>query len=164
MKPIKQPIWLYLLLFVLIPAFSFYSCGVENKEMPMPIGGDSRPYINGEVLLPDYSHDDTLQVINADELNRIFDGVDITILPGTDSEIDSALHLYCVVIKKTEGLIKTKYVCPDCGQWGCIYEDIDESYDEATGNDINAAIYEVCKQKGITDSATINLLKANYNL
>lgn len=62
---------------------------------------------------------------------------------------------------KVDGLIKTNYVCPDCGEWGCIYEDIDTYYD---GNnvDIDEAIQEVCNDRGITDTETIDLLKANY--
>ena len=62
------------------------------------------------------------------------------------------------------GLIKTKYVCPDCGEWGCIYEDIDSRYDQGTDIDIEQAIQSVCKERGITDPKTIDLLRANYYL
>jgi len=64
----------------------------------------------------------------------------------------------------THSLIKTDYVCPDCGEWGCIYEDIDTRYDEGTDIEIETAIYEVCKERGIKDAKTIDLIKANYYL
>lgn len=65
---------------------------------------------------------------------------------------------------RVSGLIKTKYVCPDCGEWGCIYEDIDSRYDQGTDIDIEQAIQSVCKERGIIDPKTIDLLRANYYL
>lgn len=60
--------------------------------------------------------------------------------------------------------IKTKYVCPDCGEWGCIYEDIGELSGEGSDSEIEAAIQSVCRDRGITDEKTIDLLRANYYL
>lgn len=65
---------------------------------------------------------------------------------------------------RIDGLIKTDYVCPDCGEWGCIYEDIDERYDQGIDVDIEQAIQSVCKERNITDTKTIDLLRANYYL
>jgi hypothetical protein len=67
-------------------------------------------------------------------------------------------------VNRIDGLIKTQYVCPDCGEWGCIYEDIDTRYDQGTDIEIETAIYEVCKERNITDQKTIDLIKANYYL
>lgn len=62
-------------------------------------------------------------------------------------------------------LIKTNYVCPDCLEWGCIYEDIDTAIEgEGTDTDIYNAVMYVIKERGITDTATIKLLLANYYL
>jgi hypothetical protein len=47
-------------------------------------------YKNGEILYPDYAHDDTLTVIDADGLNQA-----ATYCDGTDGEINEMLHLYC---------------------------------------------------------------------
>lgn len=66
--------------------------------------------------------------------------------------------------QRIDGLIKTNYVCPDCGEWGCIYEQIDEWYDDGNDPNIVTVIYKVCDQRHITDSVTISLLKKNYNL
>lgn len=71
---------------------------------------------------------------------------------------------YDSTFKRIDGLIKTNYICPDCGEWGCIYEQIDEAYDEGTDTEILNAIYKVCNERGIKDSTTIELLKANYYL
>lgn len=57
-----------------------------------------------------------------------------------------------------------KEVCPECGMENCIYQQIDKTCDEGTDTDIMNAIYKVCGQRGIKDSTTINLIKANYYL
>lgn len=55
-----------------------------------------------------------------------------------------------------------EYICPDCGETGCIYEDIDTLYDESYCT-IDEAITAVCKERGIVESVTIQLIKANYS-
>lgn len=57
---------------------------------------ESRPFYNGEILYPDYAHNDTLVVFNAKELNRIFDGVDVSLLPKTDADISGILYKYAI--------------------------------------------------------------------
>lgn len=59
---------------------------------------------------------------------------------------------------------KVKEVCPECGMENCIYQQIDKTYDEGTDTDIMDAIYKVCDKRGIKDSTTIDLIKANYYL
>lgn len=55
--------------------------------------------------------------------------------------------------------------CPDCGETNCIYEQINGSVKgEGTDQEIESAIYEVCKERKITDPKTIDLLRANYYL
>lgn len=60
--------------------------------------------------------------------------------------------------------LKSLPVCPDCGETGCIYEQIDDACEGETDSDILKAIYFVCGQRRITDSVTIDLIKANYSL
>lgn len=56
-------------------------------------------------------------------------------------------------------------ICPDCGQSNCIYQEINEAVKgEGTDSEIEAAIQSVCKERGITDEKTIDLLRANYYL
>jgi hypothetical protein len=51
--------------------------------------------------------------------------------------------------------------CPDCEEINCIYEQINNAVKgEGTDKEIETAIYEVCKERGITDPKTIDLLKA----
>ena len=57
----------------------------------------------------------------------------------------------------------TPHYCPDCLMVGCIYEQIDQRYDQSK-EDIIQSIYFVCKERGITDYKSISLIKANYNL
>ena len=54
------------------------------------------------------------------------------------------------------------FVCPDCGETGCIYEDIDSRIIEGTDIEISNAIYQVCKERNITDSTAIAWLKGDY--
>lgn len=55
-------------------------------------------------------------------------------------------------------------ICPDCLQTGCIYQQINNTCEGETDSDILKAVYFVCGQRGIKDSVTIDLIKANYNL
>lgn len=55
--------------------------------------------------------------------------------------------------------------CSDCGMTNCIYEQINETVrGEGSDMEIETAIMEVCKLRGITDKKTIDLLRANYSL
>jgi len=55
--------------------------------------------------------------------------------------------------------------CPDCGETNCIYQDINNHVKgDGTDEQIETAIYEVCKERNITDPKTIDLLRANYYL
>ena len=55
--------------------------------------------------------------------------------------------------------------CADCGERNCIYEQINNAVKgEGTDQEIETAIYEVCKERNITDPKTIDLIKANYYL
>lgn len=55
--------------------------------------------------------------------------------------------------------------CPDCGETNCIYQQINNSVKgEGTDQEIDQAIQSVCKERGIIDPKTIDLLRANYYL
>jgi hypothetical protein len=56
---------------------------------------DRADFKAGEIVGPDYAHDDTLIVVDADKLNTAIYNCE-----GTDGEIDSILHLYCKSYKK----------------------------------------------------------------
>lgn len=51
---------------------------------------NNKPFKNGQILYPDYACSDTLIIVDADRLNKAFEIGNL----GTDSEIDSVLHLY----------------------------------------------------------------------
>ena len=48
----------------------------------------------GDIILPDYAHSDTLQVLDGNKLNIAIDSV------SSDGEIDSVLHIYCKPYQK----------------------------------------------------------------
>lgn len=79
-----------------------------NSLQSYDIATDTNAFHIGDTLLPDYSHTDTLIVIDANSLNWIFDGVDLPV-PATDSEIDSTIRLYCYPIS---GHICRWKLCP----------------------------------------------------
>lgn len=84
---------------ILITCGFCYSFGYQSakKQPAFLLTGDTNAFKNGEILLPDYAHNDTLIVFNAAELNRIFDGVNVEILPTTDYDISEVLHKYCSI-------------------------------------------------------------------
>jgi len=51
----------------------------------------------GQVLYPDYACTDTLIVMDADGLNRDIKAIEQGLIDATDDEIDSILHLYCII-------------------------------------------------------------------
>ena len=59
---------------------------------------------------------------------------------------------------------ETHNVCPDCGEEHCIYQDINNNVEGESDTDIYNAVDKICRQRGITDSATIKLILANYYL
>ena len=50
---------------------------------------------DGDILYPDYACPDTLIVMNGVELDKVFRTTSLPIV-GSDSEIDSVLHRYCL--------------------------------------------------------------------
>lgn len=80
--------------FILFIALVVY-CGCNDTKQPDSTATDPNAFHVNDILYPDYACNDTLIVINADELNRVFDGVDLPV-PATDSEIDSTLHQSCI--------------------------------------------------------------------
>lgn len=86
-------------------------------------------------------------------------------LSACNKEREDTANPLPLVIKQPNSLIKTIYVCPNCLEWGCIYEDIDTAIEGGgTDTDIYNAVMYVIKERGINDSATIKLLLANYYL
>ena len=89
-----KPLHFFLVLAMVVGFMGGIFCKtIIEKHGQQQIAFDSRPYVNGEVLLPDYVHGDTLVVLDAYNLNKVCDGVDSAIT--TDEGIDSVLHLYC---------------------------------------------------------------------
>ena len=62
-----------------------------KKQPAIEFKQDRANFKNGEILLPDYAHTDTIVVMDADGLNEAIEKVD-----GSDGEIDSVLRLFCV--------------------------------------------------------------------
>lgn len=64
---------------------------LQNRASKTEFKQDRANFKNGEILLPDYAHTDTIVVMDADGLNEAIEKVD-----GSDGEIDSVLRLFCV--------------------------------------------------------------------
>ncbi len=75
----------------------------------------------------------------------------------------SGLVLLAIGIVFLLGWTMPETICPDCNQHHCIYQAIDKLYDQSD-MDLERAIYLVCGERGIKDSVTIDLIKANYGL
>ena len=69
--------------FYLFFATIFLGCKQEKSN-------GAEMYYNGEILLPDYIHDDTLIVVDAEKLNVEIDSCD-----GSDGDISEALYRNC---------------------------------------------------------------------
>lgn len=73
-----------------IVAMALLICLADNfSDMPGP--GARQNYKNGEILLPDYAHTDTLTVIDSEGLNAAMEDLQ----PATDQEISDILYRYC---------------------------------------------------------------------
>jgi hypothetical protein len=66
-------------------------CSCEQKKEITDVKVIRYSYSNGQILFPDYAHDDTLIVVDAQYLNLAFD----VLKPATDGEISNVLHLGC---------------------------------------------------------------------
>lgn len=97
------------------------------------------------------------QTTHAAGTNVVFSvGKDTFAFDGlTPAEYDSIFH-------QPADSIKAKFICPDCGEAGCIYEAIDDCCEGDTDTDITRAIYQVCKERNITDSTAIAWLLGDY--
>lgn len=91
MKKTLKKYSLIITLWAFIMGLMYIGIFVIDKDK-----GQLGTFTNGEILLPDYAHIDTLIVVNATALNKIFD-VELP-EPATDGEISDVLHKYCVPI------------------------------------------------------------------
>lgn len=58
-----------------------------------------------------------------------------------------------------------KAACNDCWEMNCIYQEINDSVKgEGSDIEIEQAIQDVCKSRNISDTVTIDLLRAEYYL
>lgn len=57
-----------------------------------------------------------------------------------------------------------KKVCDDCLMTGCIYQQINDQCKDDSDKELLMAVYFICNERKIKDSATINLIKSNYGL
>lgn len=66
---------------------------------------------------------------------------------------------------KQKGGFYMQSECPECGLNDCIYKEIEDNVKgEGSDIEIEQAIKDVCKSRNISDSVTIDLLRANYYL
>jgi hypothetical protein len=88
---------LFLLLLLVLIVAILASCSSPSQRA---IEGDSDTYpthyTNGQILLPDYAHNDTLVVINANRLNSLFSGPPVQ----GDEDISDILYEGAVPINK----------------------------------------------------------------
>lgn len=74
-----------------------FTCLVQGDKEVDSIDHEREQFSNNEILLPDYVHDDTLLVVNADAINKAFDDSyksNNDAIPG-DYWIDSLLRKNC---------------------------------------------------------------------
>ncbi len=97
MKQIAMP------LIMMLAGFGFITYGIMTNEVPNKkvveqhtYETDDLSFKNGEVLYPDYAHQDTLIVVNADSLNWCMENYDI----ASDGDIWDVLHAYSKQISK----------------------------------------------------------------
>jgi hypothetical protein len=122
-----------LICFGLAVIFNLPAC-YQEKKGSKEVEADSqgmRTFSAGEILLPDYVHDDTLIVINPKGLNREIQTVD-----ETDSELSAILYKYCAVLGQTQpdyglnvdniGYKLTDYSYNDTGRvkWGANFDSL----------------------------------------
>jgi hypothetical protein len=69
----------------------------EYKEIFRKLTVKVDYYKNGDVLLPSYACVDTLIVLDADGLNADMALIEQGVIDGTDSDIDSILHIHCKI-------------------------------------------------------------------
>lgn len=84
---IRDIIALLVIVSAIIAAYS----NLENSANA--VHTQQNKFYNGEILLPDYVHLDTLVVVAADSLNRMMPQTD-----GSDFEINQLLGAFCVPV------------------------------------------------------------------
>lgn len=87
-----KPLPFFLILAMISGFIAGYSC--KNHKGNKPTHSITQ-FTNGQILLPDYAHNDTLVVQDAASLNNAFDTT-YNKVPETDQEINDALHNYCL--------------------------------------------------------------------
>lgn len=81
----------FVILATVIGFIAGYFSKIEHKKTTTT---DHVQYYNGEILAPDMVHDDSLIVVNAAKLNRIFNSDHA---PASDGDISAALYDNCIV-------------------------------------------------------------------
>lgn len=79
-------------ILILLFFMGLYSCSLKSKSNPQNY------YYAGQVLYPDYVHDDTLIVVNPRTLE-----LDLEDCLGSDYEIWYILHKNCAILNMTVG-------------------------------------------------------------
>lgn len=82
------------LIIVLLFMVGIVSCNIKSKSRPTELPY----YYAGQILLPDYVHDDTLIVINPQGLQE-----EVEDCTGTDYEIYYILHKNCAILNQCIG-------------------------------------------------------------
>lgn len=84
-------------IFAAISYVAITSEQIQPASRPEMVFKENRAdFKAGEILLPDYAHDDTLIVVNPDGLNA-----EIEMCDGSDGDISAVLHRYCAVLGQT---------------------------------------------------------------
>lgn len=141
------------LLAVTIAEFSYCIWRDTGNQEPAKIEKTTFNYKTGQLLPPDMACQDSLIVRDADGLNKAMANLMQDQTKGSDSDIDSVLHRYCTIA----------ILCPYCGEYGCIYEDIDELTPDNTDIEKYNAIIEVGKARHLTERQ-LQILFREYNL
>lgn len=81
------------LLLIVITAFAIVPADYLRTKTVDKITLPGEKYTAGEIVYPDYAHEDTLIVVDPVGLNKAIEQCD-----GTDYEISTALHRYCAIL------------------------------------------------------------------
>lgn len=85
--------WNWLLAGILFALFSTIFFKTDLTGYENPVFKETRSdFKAGEIILPDYAHNDTLIVVDPDGLNKAIENT------ATDWEINYALHRHCAIL------------------------------------------------------------------
>lgn len=91
------PLWLFIMIVMYYGVFVMKHKG-QPAAITTPVNVEY--FKAGDTLYPDYACPDTLIVTDAAGLNKAMAYLEQDFTKGSDSDIDSTIHIYCIDINK----------------------------------------------------------------